>query len=111
MQCVTKIKFTNLERSAALETQAHKEIQQLEHLFPKLQSCDVTFDLPHKHQHHGVKYEVRLHAAMLGVEFIVDHQSNEDAYIALRDAFSAARRKLHDFEENHRSKKNSEFPQ
>lgn len=108
MPCATKIMFENIEHSAALEVLALEEIQQLERVFPTLQSCHVTIDLPHKHQHHGIKYEVRIHLAVPGSELTIDHQSDDDAYVALRDAFMAARRRLQDFEGRRRSNKHKE---
>lgn len=108
MPCATGIMFHKLEHSAALETQVREKIQQLEHFFPHLQSCHVTVGLPHKHQHHGVRYEVRITLAVPGAELVVNHQSNEDVYVALRDAFDAARRRLQDFEGSRRSHKHED---
>jgi len=108
MPCVTKIMFDNIAHSDALELQAREEIQQLERFFPNLQSCHVTVNVPHKHQHHGVKYEVRIHLTVPGAELTVDHQADNDAYVALCDAFVAARRRLQDFEGRRRSHKHDE---
>jgi len=105
MSCATNVKFVNLEHSAALETHIREKVQHLETVFPHLQSCDVTVDQPHKHHHQGRGFEVRINVIVPGGELVVNHQSNEDAYIAIRDAFDAAKRKLQDFEETRRQKR------
>lgn len=104
MACESKVKFHNIEHSEALDARIREKISQLEHVFPHLQSCDVTVELPHKHQQHGAQYEVRVNVAVPGTELVVSRQTNEDAYVALRDAFDSARRKLQDFEESRRQK-------
>ena len=105
MACESAVKFLNVEHSDALEAKIREKISQFEHLFPHLLSCDVTVELPHKHQHQGALYEVRIVVAVPGTELVVSHQPNEDAYVALRDAFDSARRKLQDFEESRRQKR------
>jgi ribosomal subunit interface protein len=104
MGCESTVKFLNVEHSDALDEKIREKIAQLEHLFPHLQSCSVTVELPHKHQHQGALYEVRIVVAVPGTELVVSHQPNEDAYVALRDGFDSARRKLQDFETARRQK-------
>ena len=58
---------------------------------------------PHRYQHQGALYEIRVDITAGGKEIAIrrthpaDH-AHEDPYVALRDAFKAARRKLQDYE-------------
>ena len=57
--------------------------------------CHVTVDSPHRHHHQGAQFDVRIDIHLPGrAEVVVNRQHGEDVYLALRDAFDAARRKL-----------------
>jgi ribosome-associated translation inhibitor RaiA len=51
---------------------------------------------PHHHRHQGGQFVVRLHIDVPGGEIVVNHDHDEDVFIAVRDAFNAARRQLED---------------
>lgn len=90
-----------MKRSDTLEEHAGKEIRHLAQHYPYVQECNVTIDLPNKHPSDGMQYEVSLRIVMHGMILPIDKHSNSDAYIALHEAFSAARRCLEHFKEKH----------
>ncbi len=69
----------------------------LERLCPKLTSCQVTIDSPHRHKTHGREFRVRIELGIPGSVLVVtgDHD-REDAYAAVNAAFSHAERQLAD---------------
>ena len=45
----------------------------------------------------GRAFNVRLDITVPGKELVVNREADEDVYVALRDAFNAARRQLEDY--------------
>ena len=96
-----EIDFRNLERTPALEDALRKKVDKLEHFCDRITRCHVTIEAPHRHQHKGKQYQVHIRLAVPGRVLAVSHESgessHEDAYVAIRDAFSAMRRQLEDY--------------
>jgi cold shock CspA family protein len=59
-------------------------------------SCRVVIEGPGRHHRQG-PYAVRIDLTVPGTELVVDRQTDEDLYVAIRDAFDAARRRLEDY--------------
>lgn len=96
-----EIHFHNLGRSDAIEAAARERAHELERFVPEIVSCRVTIEAPHRHQRKGKLYRVVVAVHVPGAEIVVgrdpgrDH-AHEDLYVAMRDAFDAARRQLED---------------
>jgi len=63
----------------------------------------VTVESPHQHRHQGNLFDVRIDITAPDTEIVIERahprdHAHEDPYVALRDAFRAARRKLQDYE-------------
>ena len=116
MQIPLQIRFHNLEKSEAVEAAVRKRAEQLEHFAHNITSCRVTIEAPHKHHHQGNLYHVTIDIRTPGGEIVVSrspdkHHAHEDAYVAIRDAFKAARRQLQDQLQERRGKvKHHETP-
>jgi ribosomal subunit interface protein len=88
-----------MEPSPAVETWIREHAAHFERFAERITSFEVTIKSPHKHHHKGQLFRVDLHIKATGGEIVVnragpqDH-AHEDVYIALRDAFEAARRRL-----------------
>ncbi|MCZ7653225.1 MAG: HPF/RaiA family ribosome-associated protein [Rhodocyclaceae bacterium] len=59
--------------------------------------CHVTVELPHKHHHQGKQHNVRIDIKVPGSEIVVNRDKHEDIYVALRDAFDAAKRQVEEY--------------
>jgi ribosome-associated translation inhibitor RaiA len=94
MQIPLQVTFRNLAHSAAIESAIHDKAAKLETVHDRIQSCRVVVEGDGLHKHHGRKYNVRVDVHIPGHEFAVTREQNEDVYVAIRDAFDAARRKL-----------------
>jgi cold shock CspA family protein len=107
MQQPLQITFHGLEPSDAIEARIHAKTAQLERFYPYITSCRVTVDAPHHHQHRGRLYSVRLDIRVPDAEIIInrDHHADhahEDVYVAIRDAYDAAVRRLQDYARHRR---------
>lgn len=108
MQFPVQITFDNLEPSPALETVVREHAAKLERFFDHIMACHVTIDAPHRHQHQGKLYAVRIDLTVPGEKLAVRHAKPEDhahenPRVAVRDAFDAARRELEDYARRRRA--------
>ena len=91
-----QITLHGVTRSEALEDQIRRRAARLERLHGAITSCRVVVEQPHHHHHQGKQFVVRLHIGVPGGEIVVNHDHDEDVYVAVRDAFNAARRQIED---------------
>ena len=96
MQGPIQIVFHEVKHSEALENQIREKVHKLESFHPNLIRCHVSVEQPHRHKHQGKLFNVRIALHVPGSEIVVNRDANEDVYVALRDSFDAARRKLED---------------
>lgn len=102
MQLPLQITFRHMDPSATLEAKVRERAEKLERFADHIMSCRVVLEAPHKHRNQGNLYHVRLDITARGKEIVVSresslHQSHQDPYVAVRDAFDAARRQLEDY--------------
>ncbi len=102
MKVPVQITFRGVEPSAAVEAKIHEKVERLEACYAGITSCRVVIETPHRHQQRGKLYHVRIDLAVPDAELVVsrdpaDQQSHRDVFIAIRDAFHAARRQLEDY--------------
>ena len=101
MQQPVRITFKEMEPSDAIEARVREHTAKLEKFHDEIIHCDVVIEAPHRHSQHGRLYNIRLDIGIPSGEVVVSHQgpkdqAHEDVYVALRDAFRAARRQLQD---------------
>lgn len=102
MQLPLQITFRNMDTSPAVESVLREKAGKLERYYDHIMSCRVVVEASHRHHHKGNIYHVRIDLTVPNEEIIVSrepHQdhSHEDLYVAIRDAFDAARRQLEQF--------------
>jgi ribosomal subunit interface protein len=97
MQIPMQITIRDMEHSEALETHIRQKAQKLDEFYNHIMSCRVVVEMPHKHHHQGKQFNVRIDIGVPGNEIVVNRDHSEDVYIALRDAFDAAKRQLEDY--------------
>jgi ribosome-associated translation inhibitor RaiA len=84
-----------------MEASIKSWVARLEHSYDRIQRCSVHVEVPHQHQRHGNLFHVRIALTVPGREIAVSREpeldpGHEDVYIAIADAFRAARRQLQD---------------
>ncbi len=102
-----QISFRHMDPSPALEARIRKLASRLDHFSAHIMRCHVIVEVPHEHHHQGNLFEIGIDITTPGGEFSIRRahprtHAHEDPYVALRDAFRAARRKLQDYEREHR---------
>lgn len=101
MQTQAQVSFDDIPIDEAVRSAALEHIDQLETRYDRITGCHVVIAQPHRHHREGRLYSVRVDVRMPGGEIIVnrDHHldhAHEDVYIAMRDSFAAAGRRLED---------------
>jgi len=107
MKLPLQITFRHMEPSPALESRIRELAARLEKFSAHVMHCHVIVEPPAHHQHQGALYDFRIDITLPDEEFAIRHahpadHAHEDPYVALRDAFHAARRKLEDYERKRR---------
>jgi hypothetical protein len=109
-----------MDRSPALAGRIEEEIAKLRRYVPGLRHCEVMVEALHRHHRFGHPYQVHLVLRLRGSEVVITHEpsarrviaasdepeqparpgeveaAHRDAYVAVRDAFAAAQRRLED---------------
>jgi ribosome-associated translation inhibitor RaiA/cold shock CspA family protein len=111
MQIPVEITFKEIARSDAVEARIRELAGKLERVYDRVLRCEVMVETPHRHQHKGRQYHVRVRLTVPGGEIVASHdpgpnESHEDIYVAVRDAFNATKRQLEDYA--HKSLKRGE---
>ncbi len=97
MQIPLQITIRDVEHSDALEAHIREKAGKLDEFFDHIMSCRVVVEMPHKHHRQGKQFNVRIDIGVAGGEIAVNRDHAEDVYVALRDAFDAAKRKVADY--------------
>lgn len=133
MEIPLKVTFRNMPPSKAVEDNIREKATKLDSLYDRIMRCEVIVEAPHRHHHKGKAYQVRIDLTVPGGELVVNraprrleaaraprveespaelmenhepskHAAHEDVYVAIRDAFNAAGRKLQDHARRRRGK-------
>ena len=97
-----QITYRDMEESEALSTIIRTKAQKLERYFSRIGGCRVLVEQPHRHHRSGKHFHVRIDLTVPGGELVVEREPalrsrHEDPYVAVTDAFRAARRELQDY--------------
>lgn len=77
----------------ALET-IEQRAKKLEQFCDNIIGCRVMVEAPHRHKQQGLLYNVRVDITVPNGELVVKREPDENIYIAIRETFEAAQRKL-----------------
>ncbi|KPK40526.1 MAG: 30S ribosomal protein S30 [Gammaproteobacteria bacterium SG8_47] len=116
MQLPLQITYRHTDASPTLDDYIRERVDKLDRMFDKLTSCRVVVESPHQHHNKGKIYHVRIDLTAPETELVVSrdpaqHQAHQDVYVAVRDAFDAAQRKLETYIEQRRGQtKTHEIP-
>lgn len=105
MAFACEVAFKNMDRSEAVENRILSKSAKLGRLVQQITRCRVVVEAPHQHQTHGKLYDVRIDIHVPGGEILVSRESGKqdpahtDVYVAIRDAFEVAARRLSEHRE------------
>lgn len=102
MDVPLELSFRNMDSSDAVAARVRQRVEKLERYFGRINSCRVVVEAPHRRRRKGKIYYVRIDIGVPGGNIVVDRhpdqrQAHEDVYVAVRDAFDAAQRRLEDY--------------
>lgn len=97
MKLDLQITAHSIELSDFAREDIREKAEKLDKFYDRIMRCRVVVDVPHRHKHEGILYDVHIYMTVPGSELIVKREPGEDLTVAIRDAFDAARRKLEDF--------------
>lgn len=94
-----EITFRDIGPSPAVEARIRKEVAKLQRFYQRIISCRVVVAAPDRRKRKGKLYLVRIQIAVPSGNLWVNRRSpydhaHEDVYVAIRDAFEAATRRL-----------------
>lgn len=110
-----KIASRNFPVTEAMQSAIEKHTEKLEEFYDRIERCEVVISSPHHHRNKGRIYHVKVKLSVPGSDVFINREAekdsnHEDFYVALRDAFQAAERRLRDhvlklrgFVKDHRS--------
>lgn len=107
MEKPLQITFRNMKPSGAIKRDIEEKAAALEAVSSHLISCHVVMEVPHQHKRHGQHYRCRIEMEVPRHKLVAgrspdQRDAHEDASIAIRDAFRAARRELQALERRRR---------
>ncbi|MFW5967923.1 MAG: HPF/RaiA family ribosome-associated protein [Persicimonas sp.] len=114
MKVPLELAFVNLEPSDAVEDRVRERAERLERYYRDLTSCRVSIEAPHKSQYNTQHYEVHIDMTVPGNELVVstnprpEENDHTDIYVAIRDAFDTAERRLKTYAGKQREARRSE---
>ena len=102
-----QITFRHMDPSPALAARIRALVARLAKFDARISHCHVIVAPPPRHRRHGALYDFHIDIALPDKVIAVRRArsgtaAHEDPYVALRDAFRAARRKLEDYRRTRR---------
>jgi ribosomal subunit interface protein len=94
MKIPLQITFRNMPHSGAIEAKINEKAAKLDRYYDKIMSCRVVVEESQRRQHQGKLFSVHIDITVPGKELAVTREENEDPYVAARDAFNTAVRRL-----------------
>lgn len=90
-----------MKSSAALEENIRARAEGLAEFFSGIIAVRTVIEERHRHHRQGTLFHVRVEASIPGEDIVISQESHEehaheDPYVAVRDAFDAAARRLED---------------
>jgi ribosomal subunit interface protein len=116
MKIPLQITFRNVARSDLIEAYVHERAESLEKYAEQVVGIRVVVESPHRRHRKGQLFHVRVEVAVPGGDLIIrrdpaEKHAHEDVFVATRDAFAAARRRLQDYARRRRGDVKRHVPQ
>ncbi|OPY13774.1 MAG: Cold shock protein 1 [Syntrophus sp. PtaB.Bin001] len=100
-----------VELSEEMREEITERANRLDRFYDRIMRCRVVVDEPKRHPHEGKLYSVHIIMTVPGGEIVTKREQNNDLWVAMRNSFNAAQRKLEDFSREQRGDVKSHEPQ
>lgn len=97
-----EITIRDVPHSKALETRIRNKINKLASVYSRIMHCDVIVEQYQKHKNQGKLYNVKINITVPESQIVINQPIDEDVYVAVRDAFKAATRKVLEYSRKRR---------
>jgi ribosomal subunit interface protein len=94
MKLTPQITLKNVPHSEAVEARIRDKMAKLDQFYDRIMGCRVAVEESQRRHHQGKLFSVHVGITVPGKELVVNKVENEDLYVAVRDAFDAAKRQL-----------------
>lgn len=94
MQVPIQITLRDLPHSPAVEAHIKERAEKLQQFCSSIISCHVVVEFENKNQHRGKIHNTHITVTVPGKELVSTHNTNEDMYVSIRDAFDDMTRQL-----------------
>lgn len=102
MKLPLQVTFRHMDTSDAVLAAIQEKAAKLDRFSEHIMACRVVVEAPHQHHHKGNLFKVSVDITVPGGEIFASrdtdkNHAHEDVYVAIRDAFAAAKRQLEDY--------------
>jgi ribosome-associated translation inhibitor RaiA len=120
MRLPVQITWRDMAPSTAVGEKIREEAAKLEEFYDRIMNSRVTIEIPRRYQNGKYQFHIRIDLTVPGAEIVVNHEPtlhsslqrmdgeehakgqelsgpHKDVYVAIRDAFKVARRKLQEY--------------
>jgi ribosomal subunit interface protein len=114
MEIPVQVTFRDMPVSDAVEAVCWEEAAKLDRYYDRITACRIVVAESHRRQK-GNLFEIRVDVTLPGGELVVNrepplHHTDEDVYVAIREAFDKARRRLEDYARRQRGRVKAHDP-
>ena len=115
MQVPVQITFRHMDPNTSARAQVERRLAELEQFYDRITACQVVLEASGRQHRQGNLFHVRIDLTVPGrtISVVRDpaaHHAHEDAHVAIRDAFDAARRRLEDHVRRARGEEKTHAP-
>jgi ribosomal subunit interface protein len=102
MMMPLQVTFRKMPPSPFVRGRIKERADRLERFHHRIVGCRVVVEAPHRHHHKGKLFAIAVEIKVPGCT-LTSHRnpggrhSHEDIYVAVRDAFDAMERQIHDY--------------
>lgn len=102
MLLTPQVTLRDMPPSPVLEAHIYEKINKLNKFYKRIMACRVVLEPADKSHIQGNLYTASIDLTVPGEELVINKVKDKDAYVVIRDAFRAARRKLQEYVQRHR---------
>ncbi len=97
MKLPVQITARDIDLTETIKAEIVEKATKLDKFYDQIMRCRVVVESPRRHPHEGKMYSVHVIMTAPGAELVTKRELNKDLYVAIRDSFRDARRRLEDF--------------
>jgi ribosomal subunit interface protein len=97
MKLPVQITARDIDLTETIKAEIVEKATKLDKFYDQIMRCRVVVESPKRHPHEGKMYSVHVIVTVPGAELVTKRELDKDLYVAIRDSFRDARRRIEDF--------------